>query len=173
MKNEENRECQNQGKAQLYKGVAYKSKYELCKAFNVDYNTFNSRKLLGWSNERAIDTPVKKKSRFIEIKNMTFKSAVEACEYFGKDYCTVRTRKYSKNCSWEYAMFNETSIVKREPKEINFRGSIYYSYRQVCLEYGLNQSLVYLNAQRKGITMEESLEWYVKKNKKEEGFNND
>lgn len=127
---------------QDHRGNVFSSEKEMCKYWNLGVSTYrNRRKNLGWSLEKALETPAnfktKKERPCVDHLGNKFKSFSQMCKHWGLNPCTVLGRLDS-GVSLKEAL--ETKPVKRWTRKAvtDPLGKTFPSESAMCKFWGVN-----------------------------------
>ena len=127
---------------QDHKGNVFSSEKEMCKYWNLGVSTYrNRRKNLGWSLEKALETPAnfknKKERPRVDHLGNKFEHFNQMCEYWGLNPGTVSSRLDS-GVSLKEAL--ETKPAPSGPKKdvVDHLGNTFPSERAMCKFWGVH-----------------------------------
>ncbi len=168
-----------------YEGKTYSSYVELCKTYEVNYNTFKIKKSKGLSLEECLA----KSQNIIEYNGKIYSSKRKLCQDYDINYITFLDREkrglsieeclsekhfssksnntsykeLQENCNEDYTR-NIVRTYKYSPSKehtngikIEYKGKNYTSYKELCYSYGANYS-TFRARKNRGLSIEECLE---------------
>jgi len=133
-----------------YEGITYTSEVELCKAYEADYNLYQTRKRRGLpTNECLQKGRITLRGKSITYKGHHYKNMVELCNKNNKNYNTF-LRERNEGLSVE------ESINSRPKREIVYNEVTYPSERKMCKALGVVYH-DYQNRKQRGLPLPERL----------------
>ncbi len=147
----------------IYKGKNYASIKQLCDDVNVCYSMVIQRLKLGWTVEKAVDTPLKNHRNGKKIK------------YEQKEYPSLRNLAISQGMPYHVLQMRvkngmsikkavETPVGELMGNKTTFRGKTYSSFSKMCRAYDKPSSIV-LSRMGMGWSLDRALTTPVRKTK--------
>lgn len=157
----------------VFRDKSYATMEECCKAYGVSASSVSSRKYrLGCSIEESLEHFIKNKEMIEKrIQKFTFRgreypSLRACCKKYGIEDACVRQRARNQNCSLEES-FEHFMTRKRKymlnNQEFEYRGILYPSLKECCEKLEINKNSVVSKSRRSGCSLQEAVEYYVKK----------
>lgn len=146
-----------------YKNKDYSSIKQLCDDLDICYSMVIQRLKLGWSVEKAVETPLKRHRNGMKIS------------YNKKEYPSLRNLAISQNIPYHVLQMRvkngmsikkavETPVGELMGNKTTFRGKTYSSFSKMCRAYDKPSSIV-LSRIGMGWTLERALTTPVRKTK--------
>lgn len=135
-------------------GNKFKNEIDMCKHWNISYNTFRSRLYNGYDLKRALETPANYKrnsKRAIDHLGNEFNTIKEMCEYWGITYGNLNTRLRQ---GWSLKDALEQPIIKDLSKGTFIRdhlGNKFSSYTEMCEYWGVKYHVFKYRIKRWGL----------------------
>lgn len=157
----------------VFRNKIYETLEECCEVYGVNANSVSSRKYrLGCSTDESLEHFIANKEIIEErIQKFTFKgteypSLRACCKKYGIEDACVRQRARDKNCSIEESFEH---FMKRKRKkmldnpEFDYHGTLYPSLKECCEKLKISKNSVVSKSRRSGCSLQEAVEYYVKK----------
>lgn len=157
----------------VFRNKIYETLEECCEVYGVNANSVSSRKYrLGCSTDESLEHFIANKEIIEErIQKFTFKgteypSLRACCKKYGIEDACVRQRARDKNCSieesFEHFMTRKRKKMLDNP-EFDYHGTLYPSLKECCEKLKISKNSVVSKSRRSGCSLQEAVEYYVKK----------
>ena len=157
----------------VFRNKSYETLEECCEVYGVNANSVSSRKYrLGCSTDESLEHFIANKEIIEErIQKFTFKGAEypslrACCKKYGIEDACVRQRARDKNCSieesFEHFMTRKRKKMLDNP-EFDYHGTLYPSLKECCEKLKISKNSVVSKSRRSGCSLQEAVEYYVKK----------
>ena len=157
----------------VFRNKSYETLEECCEVYGVNANSVSSRKYrLGCSTDESLEHFIANKEIIEErIRKFTFKgteypSLRACCKKYGIEDACVRQRARDKNCSieesFEHFMTRKRKKMLDNP-EFDYHGTLYPSLKECCEKLKISKNSVVSKSRRSGCSLQEAVEYYVKK----------
>ena len=157
----------------VFRNKSYETLEECCEVYGVNANSVSSRKYrLGCSIDESLEHFIANKEIIEErIQKFTFKgteypSLRACCKKYGIEDACVRQRARDKNCSieesFEHFMTRKRKKMLDNP-EFDYHGTLYPSLKECCEKLKISKNSVVSKSRRSGCSLQEAVEYYVKK----------
>lgn len=157
----------------VFRNKSYETLEECCEVYGVNANSVSSRKYrLGCSTDESLEHFIANKEIIEErIQKFTFKgteypSLRACCKKYGIEDACVRQRARDKNCSieesFEHFMTRKRKKMLDNP-EFDYHGTLYPSLKECCEKLKISKNSVVSKSRRSGCSLQEAVEYYVKK----------
>ena len=157
----------------VFRNKIYETLEECCEVYGVNANSVSSRKYrLGCSTDESLEHFIANKEIIEErIQKFTFKgteypSLRACCKKYGIEDACVRQRARDKNCSieesFEHFMTRKRKKMLDNP-EFDYHGPLYPSLKECCEKLKISKNSVVSKSRRSGCSLQEAVEYYVKK----------
>ena len=157
----------------VFRNKIYETLEECCEVYGVNANSVSSRKYrLGCSTDESLEHFIANKEIIEErIQKFTFKGAEypslrACCKKYGIEDACVRQRARDKNCSieesFEHFMTRKRKKMLDNP-EFDYHGTLYPSLKECCEKLKISKNSVVSKSRRSGCSLQEAVEYYVKK----------
>ena len=157
----------------VFRNKSYETLEECCEVYGVNANSVSSRKYrLGCSTDESLEHFIANKEIIEEriqkftFKGMEYPSLRACCKKYGIEDACVRQRARDKNCSieesFEHFMTRKRKKMLDNP-EFDYHGTLYPSLKECCEKLKISKNSVVSKSRRSGCSLQEAVEYYVKK----------
>ena len=157
----------------VFRNKIYETLEECCEVYGVNANSVSSRKYrLGCSTDESLEHFIANKEIIEEriqkftFKGMEYPSLRACCKKYGIEDACVRQRARDKNCSieesFEHFMTRKRKKMLDNP-EFDYHGTLYPSLKECCEKLKISKNSVVSKSRRSGCSLQEAVEYYVKK----------
>lgn len=142
-------------------GRSFASKADMCKHWKIPSDIYFSRLGIGWSQEKALTTPVNSKPKnakeITDHEGNRFLSISDMCKHWNMTRSTYNARIKSGWSAKDALTTPQKQVNITKQTWQDHLGNQYESLNQMCKTYGITHHTFYTRLNRLGWTLEKSL----------------